>query len=108
MKVVEHRGYSVKLSIWDTAGQERFKGDFQISHNSLSTVILQKVLSGYFKVSIERDMPELLQNITAAYYRGAQGVLLVYDITKRKSFEQLGQWLTDIQKAEPSPAQQGR
>ena len=40
VKVVEHRGYSVKLSIWDTAGQERFKGDFQIFQTSLSTAFL--------------------------------------------------------------------
>ena len=30
------------------------------------------------------------RNITAAYYRGAQGVVLVYDITNRKSFEKVG------------------
>ena len=29
------------------------------------------------------------RNITAAYYRGAQGVVLVYDITNRKSFEKV-------------------
>jgi len=59
VKVMDHKGYSVKLSIWDTAGQERFK------------------------------------NITSAYYRGAQGVILVYDLTSRRSFENLDHWLVE-------------
>ena len=59
VKVMDHKGYSVKLSIWDTAGQERFK------------------------------------NITSAYYRGAHGVILVYDLTSRRSFENLEHWLVE-------------
>ena len=59
VKVMDHKGYSVKLSIWDTAGQERFK------------------------------------NITSAYYRGAHGVVLVYDLTSRRSFENLDNWLLE-------------
>ena len=53
VKVMDHKGFSVKLSIWDTAGQERFK------------------------------------NISSSYYRGAHGVILVYDLTSRRSLEDL-------------------
>lgn len=59
IKVMDHKGYSVKLSIWDTAGQERFK------------------------------------NITSAYYRGAHGIVLVYDLTSRRTFENLENWLIE-------------
>ena len=59
VKVMDHMGFSVKLSIWDTAGQERFK------------------------------------NITSSYYRGAHGVILAYDLTSRRSFEDLDNWLVE-------------
>lgn len=38
---------------------------------------------------------EAFRSITRAYYRGATGALLVYDISRRSSFEHLGQWLMD-------------
>jgi small GTP-binding protein len=34
--------------------------------------------------------------ISKAYYRNALGVVLVFDITDRKSFDELSTWLTDI------------
>eukprot|EP01028_Stygiella_incarcerata_P006659 TRINITY_DN2714_c0_g1_i1.p1 TRINITY_DN2714_c0_g1~~TRINITY_DN2714_c0_g1_i1.p1 ORF type:complete len:205 (+),score=50.60 TRINITY_DN2714_c0_g1_i1:84-698(+) len=39
---------------------------------------------------------ERFRSITNAYYRGAQGVMLVYDVTNRKTFEQVGQWMKNI------------
>jgi len=38
---------------------------------------------------------EAFRSITRAYYRGATGALLVYDISRRASFDHLAQWLTD-------------
>lgn len=38
---------------------------------------------------------EAFRSITRAYYRGATGALLVYDIGRRITFEHLAQWLTD-------------
>ncbi|KAE9465256.1 hypothetical protein C3L33_02839, partial [Rhododendron williamsianum] len=34
--------------------------------------------------------------ITSAYYRGAVGALLVYDITKRQTFENVLRWLREL------------
>eukprot|EP00008_Paramoeba_atlantica_P003949 CAMPEP_0201493180 /NCGR_PEP_ID=MMETSP0151_2-20130828/36261_1 /ASSEMBLY_ACC=CAM_ASM_000257 /TAXON_ID=200890 /ORGANISM="Paramoeba atlantica, Strain 621/1 / CCAP 1560/9" /LENGTH=240 /DNA_ID=CAMNT_0047880383 /DNA_START=59 /DNA_END=781 /DNA_ORIENTATION=- len=39
---------------------------------------------------------ERYQAINSAYYRGACGALIVYDITKRKTFEDVQKWLTDV------------
>ena len=39
---------------------------------------------------------ERYRAITAAYYRGAVGALLVYDITKRDSFENCERWLKEL------------
>ena len=41
---------------------------------------------------------ERFKNITASYYRGGNGVLVVYDITDRDSFENLNSWLIEIEK----------
>ena len=41
---------------------------------------------------------ERFKNITASYYRGGNGVLVVYDITERDSFENLNSWLIEIEK----------
>lgn len=37
----------------------------------------------------------LLRSITRSYYRNSVGAMLVYDITKRKSFEHLEDWLEE-------------
>ena len=34
--------------------------------------------------------------VTSAYYRGALGALLVYDITKRQSFDHIPRWLDEL------------
>ena len=39
-----------------------------------------------------------MKNITPSYYRGGNGVLVVYDITDRESFENLNSWLIEIEK----------
>uniref|UniRef100_A0A7S3Y927 Uncharacterized protein n=1 Tax=Lotharella globosa TaxID=91324 RepID=A0A7S3Y927_9EUKA len=39
---------------------------------------------------------ERYRAITSAYYRGAVGALLVYDISKRITFENVGRWLLEL------------
>ncbi|KAH0730925.1 hypothetical protein KY290_001969 [Solanum tuberosum] len=34
--------------------------------------------------------------VTSAYYRGAVGAMLVYDITKRQSFDHIARWLEEL------------
>ncbi|KAI0248551.1 putative ras-related protein rab-18 [Lactifluus subvellereus] len=40
---------------------------------------------------------ERFRTITASYYRGAQGVILVYDVSSRESFEALPRWLGELE-----------
>ena len=39
---------------------------------------------------------EQFKTITTAYYRGAIGIILVYDITDEKSFENIQNWVKSI------------
>ena len=39
---------------------------------------------------------ERFRSIAKAYFRSAVGVILVFDLTDRKSFEDLNQWLNDV------------
>jgi len=46
---------------------------------------------------------EAFRSITRSYYRGAAGALLVYDVTRRETFESLATWLEDArQHANPN------
>ncbi|CAD8109620.1 unnamed protein product [Paramecium primaurelia] len=38
------------------------------------------------------------RTITCSYYRGAQGIIIVYDITDRESFENVKTWIAEIDK----------
>lgn len=46
---------------------------------------------------------ESFRSITRSYYRGAAGALLVYDITRRDTFQHLSRWLEEAQQhAQPN------
>eukprot|EP00397_Hematodinium_sp_SG-2012_P041352 GEMP01045520.1.p1 GENE.GEMP01045520.1~~GEMP01045520.1.p1 ORF type:complete len:214 (+),score=45.28 GEMP01045520.1:31-642(+) len=39
---------------------------------------------------------ERFRTITSAYYRGADGIIMVYDTTDRSSFERVDEWLVEV------------
>merc|ERR1719186_447292 len=41
---------------------------------------------------------ERFRTITTAYYRGAMGIMLVYDITNEKSFDNIKNWIRNMEK----------
>ncbi len=36
--------------------------------------------------------------MTSSYYRGAHGIMIIYDITDRESFENVVHWMEEIEK----------
>eukprot|EP01040_Poterioochromonas_malhamensis_P005470 gene5470-5873_t len=51
----------------------------------------------YYKIKVwDTAGQERYQTITNSYYRNAQGVILVYDITNRKSFLDIQKWIDQI------------
>nr|KYP57063.1 Ras-related protein RGP1 [Cajanus cajan] len=69
---------TVKAQIWDTAGQERGR----------------LIVIAYIKAFVGRRI--LYRAVTSAYYRGAVGAMLVYDMTKRQSFDHMVRWLEEL------------
>jgi len=41
---------------------------------------------------------ERFRTITSSYYRGAQGVIIVFDLANRKSFDNVRTWIKDVHK----------
>jgi len=46
---------------------------------------------------------ERFRAVTSAYYRGAFGALLVYDISRRSTFDNVGRWLQELNSTYPTP-----
>ncbi|KAK4485007.1 hypothetical protein RD792_007615 [Penstemon davidsonii] len=40
---------------------------------------------------------ERFRAVTSAYYRGAVGALVVYDVSRRQTFDSIGRWLNELQ-----------
>lgn len=76
----------IKLQIWDTAGQERFR---------TITSGADPICSRFLKVW-PAHKPTCL-SFNAAYYRGAMGILLVYDVTDDASFNNIRNWMRNIE-----------
>ncbi|GJN20447.1 hypothetical protein PR202_gb07826 [Eleusine coracana subsp. coracana] len=106
--VIDHK--SVKAQIWDTAGQERqigalfvrfhcavhgFAGqDFLVDHRL--KLVGFETYSGDATLCYPGAQASGYRAVTSAYYRGALGALLVYDITKRQSFDHIPRWLEEL------------
>lgn len=45
---------------------------------------------------------ERFRTLTSSYYRGAQGVVMVYDVTRRDSFDNLDHWLKEVKLYSPN------
>jgi len=41
---------------------------------------------------------ERFRTITSAYYRGADGIIMVYDVTSVESFEHVEEWLNEVER----------
>ena len=78
----------------------RFK-NITVDNKSVKLQIVRKKIYYYLKyIYIQWDTAgqERFKTITSAYYRGAHGILIVYDVSDKKSFNHIKDWLEDINK----------
>lgn len=63
--------------------------DFKIRHMEMD--------GKYIKVQVwDTAGQEKFATITRSYYRGAHGIIIMYDVTNRKSFDRVEEWLQSI------------
>ncbi|KAG2174219.1 hypothetical protein INT43_004240 [Umbelopsis isabellina] len=74
---------TIKAQIWDTGA----------SYNA--NISLFVLLGEWFAV-VWNSGQERYRAITSAYYRGAVGALLVYDISKHSTYESVSRWLKEL------------
>ena len=60
-------------------------------------VKFMEVLDMKFKVAIwDTAGQERFRTLTSSYYKDAQGVCLIFDITRRETFDNLGRWMSEL------------
>jgi len=65
----------------------------QVEFSTRTTRIADKIIKAQIWDTAGQ---ERYRAITSAYYRGASGAMLVFDVTKKSSFENLQKWLKEL------------
>lgn len=97
MKTITLGSTTITLQLWDTAGQER--SDSLIDH--LSSYFLPSDKSFFFLhlwvlfFSFHQRLSRF-RSITEQYYRKADGILAMYDITHSPSFTAVRGWMDSV------------
>lgn len=86
--------FSISAQIWDTAGQERYRA---------ITSAYYRYNTGYTEKCFSLLALTCLVGVHIYTDRGAVGALLVYDISKHITFENVERWLKELRDhAEPN------
>lgn len=94
----------IKLQIWDTVRTPGlcFVRVASFGCNGEDCCLFRRFLALIFLIFFSSTArhcfqagQEAFRSITRSYYRGAAGALLVYDITRRDTFNHLTTWLED-------------
>lgn len=98
MKTLIVDGQPVLLQLWDTAGQER------CYHYYWSLNYLCNTAATKRPHQTHPSSPDRFRSIAKSYFRRADGVLLLYDVTCEKSFLNVREWVDMVEVKSPPPA----
>nr|CAD7199267.1 unnamed protein product [Timema douglasi] len=91
-------GKQIKLQIWDTVTDPAYSPTLVFHLPPSPGPTYPNTLKASCRTLREvcyQAGQEAFRSITRSYYRGAAGALLVYDITRRETFNHLTTWLED-------------
>ena len=91
----EVNGIKVKCQIWDTAGQERFHVITKAYYKG-KKMENWKIVFGLLFVFLYNSKRFFFLFIFLLYIQGAHGIALVYDVTDRKTLDNIDYWLGNI------------
>ena len=104
----EREDYKLKVVIVGDSGVgksnliKRFTTN-EFNENSKATVGVEFLSKSYkindkiFKIEMwDTAGQERYKSITAAYYKGAKGAFIVYDMTRKNTFDSVNRWVSDI------------
>lgn len=88
VKTLSVTGNKTKLAIWVTL--------FSLSLFLFALVFVNAIWMNMFAMQ-DTAGQERFRTLTPSYYRGAQGAILVYDVTSRETFNKLDIWLNELE-----------
>ncbi|KAK2920496.1 hypothetical protein Q8A73_002700 [Channa argus] len=101
--------YLLKLLLIGDSGVGKTCLLFRFSEDAFNTTFISTIGIDFKIRTIELDGKKIklqiwdtagqerFRTITTAYYRGAMGIMLVYDITNEKSFDNIRNWIRNIE-----------
>ncbi|MED6273785.1 Ras- protein Rab-8B [Characodon lateralis] len=109
VKMAKTYDYLFKLLLIGDSGVGKTCLLFRFSEDSFNTTFISTIGIDFKIRTIELDGKrvklqiwdtagqERFRTITTAYYRGAMGIMLVYDISNEKSFDNIKNWIRNIE-----------
>ncbi|CAJ2660828.1 unnamed protein product [Trifolium pratense] len=107
--VTEDYDYLMKILLIGDSGVGKSSLLLRFSNNTFTTSFISTIGIDFKVRTIELDGKQIklqiwdtagqekFRTITTAYYRGAMGVLLVYDVTDESSFNNISNWISSIE-----------
>uniref|UniRef100_A0A2I3HP14 small monomeric GTPase n=1 Tax=Nomascus leucogenys TaxID=61853 RepID=A0A2I3HP14_NOMLE len=91
--------YLFKLLLIGDSGVGKTCVLFRFSEDAFNSTFISTIGIDFKIRTIELDGKRIKLQIwiTTAYYRGAMGIMLVYDITNEKSFDNIRNWIRNIE-----------
>ena len=91
-----------KTSLMNRIVEDKYESIYRTTIGVDFNTVCTQVSNKFIKLLIwDTAGQERFKSITQQYYRGAQAVIFVYDLTDSNSFKNITQWLKSVEKTSP-------